>query len=83
MATRPLFYKVDESKLYDPNRTYASFIKLLDNYAIRTTDPEHITPKEEIEQQNFLTQILKTQPIKLAHRYSQRTRGSFESVAAR
>ena len=81
LAMRPLFHKVNESKLFDPNRTYASFMKLLDNYAIRTTDPEFTTEEEEAEQQYFLSQILQTRPMQIARNYINQALGENLSEA--
>ena len=75
LATRPLFYKVNEDKLFDENRTYVSFIQLLDNYAIRSVDPEFTPEEEEQEQNYFLAHILKTKPIQLARKYINREFG--------
>ena len=75
LATRPLFYKVNEDKLRDPNRTYVSFIKLLDNYTLRTADPELTTKEEEVEQQHFLSRILQTPPMTLARNHINQTLG--------
>ncbi|MDJ0696845.1 lamin tail domain-containing protein [Mastigocoleus sp. MO_188.B34] len=69
LATRPLFYRVNEEKLFDENRTYVSFINLLDNYAIRSVDPEFTDEQEEAEQRQFISLILKTKPIQLALKY--------------
>lgn|GEM_PF-798290 len=69
LATRPLFYQVNEEKLFDPNRTYVSFINLLDNYAIRSVDPEFTSEQEEAEQREFLSLIIKTKPMQLALKY--------------
>ena len=69
LATRPLFYRVNEEKLFDTNRTYVSFISLFDNYAIRSVDPEFTSEQEEEEQREFLSLIMKTKPIQLALRY--------------
>ncbi len=68
LATRPLFYKVNEDKL-DKTPTYSSFIKLLDNYAIRSLDPEFTPEEEEHEQLDFISLILSTKPIQLARKY--------------
>ncbi len=81
LATRPLFHKVNEGKLFDPNRTYVSFMKLLDNYAIRTIDPEFTTEEEEAEQQYFLSQILQTRPMQIARNYINQTLGENLSEA--
>ena len=80
LAMRPLFHKVNESKLFDPNRTYVSFMKLLDNYAIRTIDSE-FTTEEEAEQQYFLSQILQTRPMQIARNYINQTLGENLSEA--
>ncbi|NRB06484.1 MAG: lamin tail domain-containing protein [Richelia sp.] len=69
LATRPLFYRVNESKLFDERTTYVSFISLLDNYAIRSLDPEFTTEEEAAEQERFLSLILPTKPMKIAWEY--------------
>ena len=69
LATRPLFYQVNEEKLFDEKRTYVSFINLLDNYAIRSVDQEFTDEQEEAEQRQFISLIMKTKPIELALRY--------------
>ena len=81
LAMRPLFHKVNESKLFDPNRTYVSFMKLLNNYAIRTVDPEFTTEEEEAEQEYFLSQILQTRPMWIARNYINQTLGENLSEA--
>lgn len=69
LATKPLFYRVNEDKLFDESRTYVSFIQLLDNYALNCLDPES-TPEQELgEQHTFLSLIMGTKPIKLALQY--------------
>ena len=69
LATHPLFHRVNEAKLWDKNRTYYSFIKLLDNYAVRAADPERTVEEEIQEQQVFLAKIVKTKPMQLARTY--------------
>ncbi|NEO97920.1 MAG: endoribonuclease [Symploca sp. SIO2E9] len=69
LATRPLFHKVNEDKLFDEKRTYVSFIKLLDNYTIRTLDPEFTADQEEQEQRDFIDLIISTKPIQMALEY--------------
>ena len=81
LAARPLFHKVNEGKLLDANRTYVSFMKLLDNYAIRTLDSELKTKEEEAEEQYFLSRILQTRPMQLARNYINQTLGENLSEA--
>ncbi|MEM7554270.1 MAG: lamin tail domain-containing protein [Cyanobacteria bacterium P01_A01_bin.84] len=69
LATKPLFKGVNEEKLFDKNLTYVSFINLLNNYAIRSVDPEFTDEEEEAEQREFISLIMKTQPIQLALKY--------------
>ena len=69
LATKPLFYRVNEEKLFDENRTYLSFIQLLDNYALNSLDPEFTPEKELAEQHQFLSLIMGTKPIQLALNY--------------
>ncbi len=81
LATRPLFHQVNEEKLLDSNRTYNSFIKLLDNYAIRYLDPEFTTEEEVAEQQHFLDLIINTKPIQIAREYINQQFGENISLA--
>lgn len=69
LATRPLFHYVNESKLFDTNTTYVSFINLLDNYTVRSLDPEFTNQEEVAEQHKFLSLILQTKPIKITLKY--------------
>ncbi|NEO30693.1 MAG: endoribonuclease [Symploca sp. SIO3C6] len=69
LATRPLFYKVNEDKLFDKKLTYVNFIQLLDNYTIRTLDPEFTPDQEEQEQRDFINLIISTKPIQIALEY--------------
>ncbi|MGB3405710.1 MAG: hypothetical protein WBA77_23725 [Microcoleaceae cyanobacterium] len=69
LATQPLFYRVNEEKLFDIDRTYNSFINLLDNYAIHFLEEEFTDEIEAAEQQDFIHLILKTKPIQIALEY--------------
>ncbi|NER29965.1 MAG: endoribonuclease [Symploca sp. SIO1C4] len=69
LATRPLFYKVNEDKLFDKKLTYVNFIQLLDNYTIRTLDPEFTPDQEEQEQRDFINLIISTKPIQITLEY--------------
>lgn len=69
LATRPLFHRINESKLFDERTTYVSFINLLDNYAIRSVDPEFTSEEEAAEQQKFLSLIIQTKPMQIAREY--------------
>jgi poly(U)-specific endoribonuclease len=75
LATQPLFYHVNEEKLFDSSRTYNSFIKLLDNYAVHFLDEEFTDEIEEQEQNNFLRLILQTKPIQIALEYINKNLG--------
>ncbi|XP_060759292.1 poly(U)-specific endoribonuclease-C-like [Neoarius graeffei] len=67
-AHAPLFLYVNEDKLKSI-ATYASFIKLLDNYEMSTGVAEKVT-HEELEENNiFLDAILQTKVMKRAHGY--------------
>ncbi|MCI4389151.1 hypothetical protein PGIGA_G00094590 [Pangasianodon gigas] len=67
-ANAPLFIYVNEDKLRSI-ATYASFIKILDNYEMSTGVAEKVT-SEELEENNvFLNAILQTQVMKRAHEY--------------
>ena len=67
LAARPLFHKVNEEKFKLP--TYASFIRLLDNYRVSTRNPEIITAAEAAEINEFLEAILETEPMAIAFDY--------------
>ena len=69
LASHPLFHRVNENKLFDESATYVSFINLLDNYAIRSVDPEFTSEEEAAEQQKFLSLIIKTKPMQIAREY--------------
>jgi poly(U)-specific endoribonuclease len=67
LATRPLFHKVNEEKFDLP--TYASFIKLLNNYVANYRTTEIVDEEEKREIDNFIDTILPTEPIKIAREY--------------
>lgn len=67
-----MFYRVNEEKLFDINRTYNSLINLLDNDAVHFLnflDKELTDEREIAEQQDFLHLILKKKPIPIALEY--------------
>ncbi|KAF5908331.1 poly(U)-specific endoribonuclease-C-like [Clarias magur] len=67
-ASAHLFTYVNEDKLKSIT-TYASFIKLLDNYEMSTGVAEKVTSEELEENDVFLNAILQTQVMKCAHKY--------------
>ncbi|XP_077361890.1 uridylate-specific endoribonuclease B [Festucalex cinctus] len=66
-AGSPLFKFVDENIFQ--KETFSAFISLLDNYVSDTGEPEIVTPEEVAENHKFLDAIVKTPPMKIAHRY--------------
>lgn len=70
-----MFYRVNEEKLFDINRTYNSLINLLDNDAVNFLDKELTDEREIAEQQDFLHLILKKKPIPIALEYINRNFG--------
>ncbi|MCI4379127.1 hypothetical protein PGIGA_G00224350 [Pangasianodon gigas] len=67
-ASSPLFSYVNENKLKSIT-TYASFMKLLDNYERSTGVAEKVTTDEIAENNAFLDAILDTEVMKRAHQY--------------
>lgn len=67
LATRPLFYKVNEERFQLP--TYRCFIGLLDNYVVNARDSEEMSEEEEEEINQFLDAILDTEPMAIALNY--------------
>ncbi|XP_062860820.1 uridylate-specific endoribonuclease C [Trichomycterus rosablanca] len=67
-ASAPLFSYVNENKLKSIT-TYASFMKLLDNYERSTGVAERVTSEEIAENNVFLDSILQTAVMKRAHQY--------------
>ncbi|XP_075301859.1 uridylate-specific endoribonuclease isoform X2 [Opisthocomus hoazin] len=61
-SPQPLYKYVNEKLFSKP--TYASFIKLLDNYQRATGREEEVTAEELREQDNFLTEVMKTELMK-------------------
>ncbi|KAK6311238.1 hypothetical protein J4Q44_G00192930 [Coregonus suidteri] len=68
MAKAPLFAYVNEGKLKSI-KTYALFMRLLDNYEMSTGVSETVTSEELMENDLFLNAILETEVMKCAHRY--------------
>lgn len=68
LARKPLFYWVNEDKLYNIS-TYASLVKLFDNYQFDNQRSEIITQAEKAEIDNFISAILATKPIEIARDY--------------
>nr|XP_029512083.1 poly(U)-specific endoribonuclease-C-like [Oncorhynchus nerka] len=68
MARAPLFAYVNEGKLKNI-KTYALFMRLLDNYEMSTGVSETVTSEELIENDLFLNAILETEVMKCAHKY--------------
>ncbi|NWW82276.1 ENDOU endoribonuclease, partial [Climacteris rufus] len=61
-SPQPLYKYVNEELFSKP--TYASFIKLLDNYQRATGREEEVTAEELQEQDNFLREVMKTELMK-------------------
>ncbi|NXO26895.1 ENDOU endoribonuclease, partial [Cisticola juncidis] len=61
-SPQPLYKFVNEGLFSKP--TYASFIKLLDNYQRNTGTEEEVTPEELREQERFLEEVMKTELMK-------------------
>ncbi|KAM8794045.1 uridylate-specific endoribonuclease [Eudromia elegans] len=61
-SPEPLYRYVNEKLFSKP--TYASFIKLLDNYQRATGREEDVTAEELKEQDNFLREVMKTELMK-------------------
>ncbi|KAM6294503.1 uridylate-specific endoribonuclease [Aegotheles albertisi] len=62
LSPQPLYKYVNEKLFSKP--TYASFIKLLDNYQRVTGREEEVTPEELREQDTFLKEVMKTELMK-------------------
>uniref|UniRef100_A0A8C6ZJV5 Uridylate-specific endoribonuclease n=1 Tax=Nothoprocta perdicaria TaxID=30464 RepID=A0A8C6ZJV5_NOTPE len=62
LSPEPLYQYVNEELFSKP--TYASFIKLLDNYQRATGREEDVTAEELREQDNFLKEVMKTELMK-------------------
>ncbi|XP_039617576.1 poly(U)-specific endoribonuclease-C [Polypterus senegalus] len=67
-ASSPLFTYVNEDKLKSI-KTYAAFIRLLDNYEMSTGVAETVTQEELEESNSFLDALLETKIMKLTHQY--------------
>ncbi|XP_069662379.1 uridylate-specific endoribonuclease isoform X1 [Haliaeetus albicilla] len=61
-SPQPLYKYINEELFSKP--TYASFIKLLDNYQRVTGREEDVTAEELREQDNFLKEVMKTELMK-------------------
>ncbi|XP_058717310.1 uridylate-specific endoribonuclease [Poecile atricapillus] len=61
-SPQPLYKYVNEALFSKP--TYASFIKLLDNYQRATGREEEVTAEELREQDRFLQEVMKTELMK-------------------
>lgn len=59
----PRLYKHVNEELFS-KPTYASFIRLLDNYQRATGREEEVTAEELREQDNFLKEVMKTELMK-------------------
>ncbi|KAM6948218.1 uridylate-specific endoribonuclease C-like [Aplochiton taeniatus] len=68
-ARTPLFSNVNETKLHSI-KTYACFIKLLDNFETSTGVSETVTPEELKENHLFLDAILETDVMKALLNYT-------------
>lgn len=63
-----LFQYVNEEKLFS-KPTYASFIKLLDNYHKKVGTGEEFTTDQLKEQDTFLKEIMKTEIMKELYKF--------------
>lgn len=70
LARKPLFHRVNDHKLENIS-TYASLIRLLDNYRFDNQRGEIVTRLDKTEIEEFIAQILPTEPIKIAREYIQ------------
>ena len=68
LARKPLFYRVNEDKLYDID-TYVSLIELFDNYQLDNQRWEIVTRLEKAEIERFVRAISATKPIEIARDY--------------
>ncbi|XP_066468895.1 uridylate-specific endoribonuclease [Tiliqua scincoides] len=66
-----LFTYVNEEKLFS-KPTYASFIKLLDNYQKRVGTGEEFTAEQLQEQDTFLEMVMKTEVMKQLYKFLHR-----------
>ncbi|XP_062975005.1 uridylate-specific endoribonuclease [Elgaria multicarinata webbii] len=69
-SPKPLFDYVNEEKLFS-KPTYASFIKLLDNYHKEVGTEEDFNTEQLAEQDTFLEEIMKTEVMKDLYRFLQ------------
>ncbi|XP_054859892.1 uridylate-specific endoribonuclease isoform X2 [Eublepharis macularius] len=67
-SPEPLFSFVNEEKLFS-KPTYASFIKLLDNYHKKVEKGEEFTAEQLKEQDRFLEEIMKTAVMQELYRF--------------
>ncbi|NXD86003.1 ENDOU endoribonuclease, partial [Halcyon senegalensis] len=81
-SPQPLYKYVNEKLFSKP--TYASFIKLLDNYQRVTGREEDVTTEELREQDNFLKEVMKTELMKklFAFLYEKNRYGSEQEFVA-
>ncbi|XP_008941052.1 PREDICTED: poly(U)-specific endoribonuclease [Merops nubicus] len=81
-SPQPLYKYVNEELFSKP--TYASFIKLLDNYQRATGREEDVTTEELREQDNFLKEVMKTELMKklLAFLHKKNRYGSQQEFVA-
>ncbi|XP_074836503.1 uridylate-specific endoribonuclease [Carettochelys insculpta] len=66
-SPEPLYTYVSEKLFSKP--TYASFIKLLDNYQRMTGQGEAVSAEHVKEQQNFLREVMKTEVMKKLYNF--------------
>ncbi|XP_061477686.1 uridylate-specific endoribonuclease [Rhineura floridana] len=67
-SPEPLFSYVNQEKLFS-KPTYASFIKLLDNYHKKVGTGEDFTGEQLKEQDNFLKEVMNTEVMKELYRF--------------
>lgn len=76
MCVCRLFSYVNQEKLFS-KPTYASFIKLLDNYHKSVGTGEEFTAEQLKEQDNFLSEVMKTEVMKVLYKFLHSKRKSF------
>ncbi|MCP5110518.1 MAG: endoribonuclease [bacterium] len=73
LASRSLFAFVRDERF--ECGIYASFLRLLDNYAVHFRDPEVTTPAEQREIDSFVDLTLRSTPMTIAYDYVSRRLG--------
>ena len=66
-ATRPLFHKVNEARLFS-NPCTKSFYALLDNYERKDNIAEKVTDQQKSEMDDFMRRLMKTPHMQYIHK---------------